>query len=78
MLIRGKLSTLAINYLCLHLFILFRFKKKKYQVFSHDSDLNSGFFQFNYMSDRQRSNKRLLKRTSARQYFVKAQNIRGF
>lgn len=78
MLIRGKLSTLAINYLCLHLFILFRFKKEKYQVFSHDSDLNSGFFQFNYMSDRQRSNKRLLKRTSARQYFVKAQNIRGF
>lgn len=78
MLIRGKLSTLAINYLCLHLFILFRFKKKKYQVFSHDSDLNPGFFQFNYMSDRQRSNKRLLKRTSAKQYFVKAQNIRGF
>ena len=78
MLIRGKLSPLAINYLCLHLFILFRFKKKKYQVFSHDSDLNPGFFQFNYMSDRQRSNKRLLKRTSAKQYFVKAQNIRGF
>lgn len=78
MLIRGKLSTLAINYLFLHLFILFRFKKKKYQVFSHDSDLNPGFFQFNYMSDRQRSNKRLLKRTSAKQYFVKAQNIRGF
>ena len=78
MLIRGKLSTLAINYLCLHLFILFKLKKKKYQVFSHDSDLNPGFFQFNYMSDRQRSNKRLLKRTSARQYFVKAQNIRGF